>query len=764
MSKIYLYIFFFLLYTSSFSQFSTGFVNAKYNPDGIFITPEFDAKIHQDLITSTILENNRFKVINEKHLQGYRLLISNAYDFNSEENLAKVLKNNRNDIQILIDKVNFHAGYTLDTKTLLKNNFPKGFFFRKPDHVNRDYDVWKKEYKRLGGIFIKALGEELISREQVKILNYANRFAIEHPEQLTVLHFNGRSRDPRWNDISKYSAGHWLYNPGTYLLSDIDKNDSIFRVADSSVFKTGLGIRNANNKNDDMVLVPVDIDGNKIWSEAEQVTLVALENGAIKVLRGRYGTKPRDFKGKTTYLAPHASEGPWGDKNENNLMWYYNLSTACPKDENGYQCNNVLSKEIGTWFKKDGITFAFDGIQFDIASWTVSKFTLGKRFVDVNVDGIADKGYINGRNVFGEGAYDFYKLLRQELSEDKIIVGDGGVDYGMRAVGVASGMESEGLCDWSDSYKEYAKPLSIFNYWNTYGIDNSFSYVTNKDTKGTFQDQKKRERMVLATATCLGISFNSFIDTPSSKKFRYGILDELNKGVEDELYWLGGPISDLIYVEDEEAFNRKLILRNLDIETVNCTTIIKNNDLIISSTENDANIEMKVRLKNIELLKGDLILSFDAKAKDSLIGFKPIVPRQIYANTEALQDTENTSASVLNYINSIEYLPCKFYYRKVTPGKADLEIVIEGGGEATIRNVQISNSQLALTREFEHGVVLVNPSLEPFTYNLDKLFPESKFKRLTASPLQDNKVNNGKAVEKSVTLPGLNGLFLIKNN
>ncbi len=761
--KCLCYVFILCLPILCYGQYSKEFLNATYHPDGIFTLLKFDENKYHNLITYRELQQSNFKHVREKQMKAYVLMLASAFNFSSKNDLKSVYINNRKKVQGIIDQVNIHADFKIGSKDLMANNFPKGFFFRTPDNVNKGYEAWKKEFSRLGGIYIKALGEELISREQDKILNFANRFAIEYPEQMTVLHFNGRSRDPRWNNSSKFSAGHWLYNLGTNLTESINSHDTIIKVDNSDVFRIGLGIRNANNKNDDIVIVPIDSNGNKIWSEAEQVTLVAKTNGAIKVIRGRYGSKPRSFKPQSTYLAPHASEGPWGDKDKHNLMWYYNLSTACPRDENGDQCSNVLSKEIGIWFKKDGMTFAFDGIQFDIASWTLSKFTLGKRFVDVNVDGIPDKGYVHGRNVFGEGTYNFYKLLREELGENKIIVGDGGVDYGMRAVDVASGMESEGLCDWSDSYKEFAKPLSIFNYWNTYGIDKSFSYVTNKDPDGTIEDRKKRERMVLATATCLGISFNSFIKTPSAKKFRYGILDELKKGVENELYWLGEPVGDLIHVSDKK-FHNTIELKTLNIQSDNSTINVQNNDLIVISKESNANSEMKVTFRDVEIAEGDLIVTLNAKTKDSLIGFKPVIPRHIVVKTDVLKDEANTASSVLNYINSLDFLTCRFYFRNVKETKADIEISIEGGGEVILKNIEIISSQLALAREFKNGIVLVNPSTENFTFNLSELFKDSKFKRLQGTSLQNQIINNGEFTSNKVTLPGLSGLFLIKLN
>lgn len=710
-----------------------------------------------------ILREAGFKNVLEEQSNGYGFLIKTNYAVNSKKELFNVLKNNQTQVQELINKVNLHAQTPVMDKNLLSEEFPKAFFFRKPDHVNTPYSTWSAEYERLEGIFVKALAEELANRKQEKILQFANRFAIEHPNQLTVLHFNGRARDPNWEGISKYSAGHWVYNKGCYLAKDLSESDSLIFVTDETVFETKIGIRGASKK-DDIVIVPLDDAGNKLWEKAEQVKLVSKAPGKIKVERGQYETIARTFKKGKAYIAPHAVGGPWGNPEDNNLLWYYNLSSTCPKDKNGYQCADILSSEITSWFEKDGIAFAFDGIQFDIASWKMNKFSQGKRFVDIDNDGVVDRGFVDGRNVYGEGSYRFYKLLRDKLGENKLIIGDGGVDYGMRAVGLANGMEAEGLCDWSDAYREYSKPLSFFKYWDKYGVSPSLSYVTNKIKTGTAKKKKEIERMVLGTAQCLGIGFNTFIPSTAPKGYKNGVLDELVKGVENKRRWLGKPIGELIDFSEQPDLLKPLNIQNIQIKAKGCDFKIENDKIIVSNKTNKANNRMKLVLKNVHLGTGDLHLKFSAKSSKPIEGFVPIVPRQVVVKSDSLVDTSSTASSVINYINSIEFLPCSFYFRNVLKEYGDLEIEIEGGAEVVLKNFKLVNAPMALAREFENGVVLVNPSLQPYRFNLSELFPDVKFKRLMATEGQDELYNNGQPVGESVTLNGLNGLFLIKEN
>ncbi|MBQ4915985.1 hypothetical protein J8L85_16140 [Maribacter sp. MMG018] len=699
------------------------------------------------------------KNIREDMLKAYWFMIRQKMN-TSELLIIEDLPDSKiEEIQHIVNMVNLHSDVTLNDKKILGNEYPKGFFFRTPDYVDMSYEDWEKENRRLGGVFVKAMSEEISTKDVSRTLTYLNRFAIENPEQLVVLHFNGRSRDPNWN-TSKYSAGHWLYNPGCFLERDISSNDSILKVSDTSVFRLNIGLRNAKKK-DDIVLVPIDKNGEKIWERAEQVTLVAIGDGDIKVARGQYGTKPLSFEKGKTYVAPHATSGPWGSPKDNNLLWYYNLSSTCPKDLDGKQCADILVEEIGSWFENDGVAFALDGIQFDISPWTLKKVTSGKRKVDLDLDGVADDGYLDGKNVFGMGVYSFYKNLRKTLGNTKLILGDGGVDYSMRAIGVANGMEAEGFCQPNNSFREFSKPLSLFGYWNKYAITPSFSYITNKDKNGSEKDQKDRERMVLAAAQCLGVSFNSVIGTPSDDGFKRGIVDELVKGEENEQYWLGKPLGPTIY--DGASLNKKDVLdfNGVKINSVDCQFKIKNNELIMFSHANVADKNMKVVLKDLNFSKGDVVIDFKAKSKEPLVGFESFVPRQIVVGTDAVINKDNTAPSILNYINSVDELACSFYFREVGQ-RGDLEIEIEGGGEVVIKDFKITNRQLAMAREFENGVVLVNASLKPYTFDLVKLFPGSRFKRLKGTKLQNIDINNGEEVDRTVTTEGLSGLFLMK--
>ncbi len=100
-----------------------------------------------------------------------------------------------------------------------------------------------------------------------------------------------------------------------------------------------------------------------------------------------------------------------------------------------------------------------------------------------------------------------------------------------------------------------------------------------------------------------------------------------------------------------------------------------------------------------------------------------------------------------------------FYFR-VNSKKVDLSFQVEGAASVQIPSLVISSHADAMYRVFENGIVLANPSPEPYTFDLNKLCPGKKFRRLQGTALQDPSVNNGRPVGRTVALGPKDGLFL----
>ena len=106
-----------------------------------------------------------------------------------------------------------------------------------------------------------------------------------------------------------------------------------------------------------------------------------------------------------------------------------------------------------------------------------------------------------------------------------------------------------------------------------------------------------------------------------------------------------------------------------------------------------------------------------------------------------------------------------FHFNHV-PANVPLELAFEfeGGEPVVIEELSVHAASGAVAREFDHGVVLVNPSLGEQTFELARLFPGRSFRRFQATANQDTAVNNGQPAGASVTLGGLDGVFLVSED
>lgn len=102
-----------------------------------------------------------------------------------------------------------------------------------------------------------------------------------------------------------------------------------------------------------------------------------------------------------------------------------------------------------------------------------------------------------------------------------------------------------------------------------------------------------------------------------------------------------------------------------------------------------------------------------------------------------------------------------FHFNHV-PAHVPLELAFdfEGSEPVVIEELSVHAASGAVAREFEHGVVLVNPSLNDQTFELARWFPGRSFRRFQATANQDTTVNNGQPVGATVILGGRDGLFL----
>ena len=103
-----------------------------------------------------------------------------------------------------------------------------------------------------------------------------------------------------------------------------------------------------------------------------------------------------------------------------------------------------------------------------------------------------------------------------------------------------------------------------------------------------------------------------------------------------------------------------------------------------------------------------------------------------------------------------------FFFADLSPGKYRLFLQIEGDAPVHIQKLALHPAPDARYRVFERGLVLANPSLHEVTFDLEKIAPGRKFRRLSGTANQDPVTNNGAEVGGTVVIRPKDALFLIE--
>lgn len=660
----------------------------------------------------------------------------------------------------------------LERLEIFEEEYPRAGYFRVAEScirkfyngLDQKYDDWSRRMAELSGIMGKTEYEELLQdNPHQQIYDWFKRFKKDYPEKFVMVHLNGRGRIPHYR-IEKFSPGHWLYFEGADVLNSLPdasssdyKREMWLEVDDPSHFRMDNGSKFQTP--DDITLVRRNADGKFDWEHAEYVRLLDIRGNRIKVRRAMFQSKALAFEGGKTYAAPHVMGGPWEATTD--MVWYYNLSTACPRDAQGKSCADVLLEELAGNFASGGRWEEFDGLQFDVmmsiptTGYHERRKALGQR-ADVDMDGKQDDGVLNGHQTFGPGCFDFLTRLRAAIGPDRILAADGR-EQGCQKAGnkVLNGVEMEGIPEQRPyGYATWSTVYNMLNLWKPLTATPKFNYGAFR-----YNTPDRLSRKELLQYYRLGFALSVFTDSflLCNSWFMLHDIPDLRevfllKKEEPMTGWLGKPLSEA---------------RCLASETPDVLHGAGNpiNPSILTDTPDHPYLHIgpETTYANIRWTESGTLEILPTK-KRSVFGFVlhnvPYISDEVYIEV-TMRSTGKGSVEPQGYnralvvsannqrkrfmehrsVVSTEWATHRFYIANTFDYMTQSNIVYNPKGEQQfsvrfmlqdvdspieISKITIHSASEIVVRSFEQGVVIANLSNKPYEYTPNKVSVPAK--------------------------------------
>lgn len=299
--------------------------------------------------------------------------------------------------------------------------------------------------------------------------------------------------------------------------------------------------------------------------------------------------------------------------------------------------------------------------------------------------------------------------------------------------------------------------------------------------------------LAAALMTDNAIAVHGKTNPPGDDGLVVGVMDELRGGVGGETNWLGMPTDAALHLAQRSrdllrgqgvAWTKEFIDRfttsgvalrrevgggqgpRMVATCVDCPPSDGDpGDLLdpplLPPLANLADPVMPFGLSGIDVPAWDLLVCTRLRAAP-LDHYPASLARRVKVTARRSGAVADEGLRTFTWIDQ-QHFDAVFYFRGVGPGAVDLGVEVEGDGPVTVSKMTAHSDGDAMFREFEHGVVLANPSDRQYTFDLAELLPGVALRRLRGASSQDPETNNGEPVSDTVVVGPKDGLCLMKS-
>jgi len=380
-------------------------------------------------------------------------------------------------------------------------------------------------------------------------------------------------------------------------------------------------------------------------------------------------------------------------------------------------------------------------------------------------------GIIDGIDTYEKGVAEFVRKTRDKL--DKVrpeILFMADADYcTQRSFYFLNGVETEGYGKVEDGIVNWSNLINVHGFWNENACQPSVSYLNHRLPVARWATH----RVAFSSAVYTGSAVCQASSPPRNPDGSFGIYDELIKGQAKEAAWLGAPKTPAIHLvlQEEDILQGKAVSNTLlqNIKMKSGTAAIENNALLLQGLDDSDSDSITFIIPGVDLPTHEFTLIIGS----SCAAMKKYYPEQ--ARIVTVRPVDRNGNSVLDdhewwfqhkdrrwgYINDKPY-DNYFFFHYVPAQTVDIEICIESKEPVTIESIRLFTAPDAMYRVFENGMVITNPGIHPYTFNLAELSPGNTYRRILGTEYQDRETNNGERVGDKVTIDKHDALFLCR--